>query len=249
MPYDIITGRDSSDKKSFGSRGLVYLGKGFVQMGQYTSLSNKIFMDIARSHVVLVAGKRGSGKSYTLGVITEELSNLPPEAKNNIASLIFDTMGIFWTMKYRNEKDKELLREWELKSQSLPVKIFVPLEHYQEYIQKGIPVDEKLALDASELTAEDWLITFNLDMINPVAVLIERTISSLKSEGKFNLSQMIKALEKDSKSSNETKNAAVALFEAADTWGIFAKTQEEATQVKDLIKGGTTSILDLSVYN
>jgi len=66
MAYDIITGRDESDKKSFGERGLVFIGKGYVKMGQYTSLSNKIFMDVARSHVILVAGKRGSGKSYTL---------------------------------------------------------------------------------------------------------------------------------------------------------------------------------------
>ena len=40
----------------------VYLGKHFVKMGQITSLSNRIMMDVARSHVVLVAGKRGGGK-------------------------------------------------------------------------------------------------------------------------------------------------------------------------------------------
>ena len=55
MGYDIIIGRDEADKKAFGDRGLIYLGKGYVKMGQYTSLSNKIFMDVARSHVVLVA--------------------------------------------------------------------------------------------------------------------------------------------------------------------------------------------------
>ena len=74
MSYEIILGRDESDKKKFGDKGLIFIGKGYVRMGQYTSLSNKIFMDVARSHVVLVAGKRGSGKSYTLGVIAEEIS-------------------------------------------------------------------------------------------------------------------------------------------------------------------------------
>lgn len=66
MPYDIIIGRDEADKKAFGDRGLVYIGKGYVKMGQYTSLSNKIFMDIARSHVILVAGKRGCLEGNTL---------------------------------------------------------------------------------------------------------------------------------------------------------------------------------------
>ena len=102
MPYDIIVGRDESDKVKFGSEGLIYIGKGYVKMGQTTSLSNRILMDVARSHVVLVVGKRGSGKSYTLGVIAEEMANLPPEVAQNIAVLMFDTMGIFWTMSYKN---------------------------------------------------------------------------------------------------------------------------------------------------
>src|SRR3989338_1255347 len=62
MAYDIIIGRDLADKKRFGDKGLIYIGKGYVKMGNYTPLSNKLWMDVARSHVVLVAGKRGSGK-------------------------------------------------------------------------------------------------------------------------------------------------------------------------------------------
>src|SRR3989344_9510001 len=102
-------------------------------MAQHTSLSNRILMDIARSHVILVAGKRGSGKSYSLGVIAESLSDLPSETGKNIASLIFDTMGIFWTMKYKNEKDSSLLKSWNLESKELPIKVFVPLGKVTEY--------------------------------------------------------------------------------------------------------------------
>ena len=160
MPYDIIAGRDEADKKRFGSRGLVYLGKGYVTMGSYTSLSNFIYMDVARSHVVLVAGKRGSGKSYSIGAIAEELSSLPEEERKNIASLIFDTMGIFWTMKYKNEKEKELLAEWNLKPKNLPVKIFVPFGFFDDYEKRGLPVDERFALKVSELNAEDWIVFF-----------------------------------------------------------------------------------------
>lgn len=248
MPYNIIVGRNESDKKSFGNNGLVFLGKGYVHMGQYTSLSNPIFMDVARSHVVLVAGKRGSGKSYTLGVIAEELSNLPKEVSRNIASLIFDTMGIFWTMKFENQKDKELLGSWNLQSKNLPVKVFVPFGHFQNYIDKRIPVDEKFALDVSEMNAEDWILTFGLDFINPVAVLIERMITRLKKKGKFNIKDIIAELKKEEQSSDE-KNAAIGLFEAAETWGVFAESIEEATKVEDLVNAGTTTVMDLSVYN
>jgi len=249
MGYDIITGRNVSDKEAFGDKGLVLIGKGYVKMGQYTSMSNTILMDVARSHVILVAGKRGSGKSYTLGVIAEELSNLPREASQNIASLIFDTMGIFWTMKYKNEKDKSLLQEWNLKPKDLPIKVFVPYGHYDSYLQKGIPVDKKFALDVAEMNPEDWVLTFGLDIINPVSILIQRTITKLKEKGNFGIDDIISNIENDPKTPSEIRNAAAALFEAADTWGIFAKGDEKPTQVKDLITAGTTSILDLSVYN
>ena len=249
MPYDIIIGRGSADKKTFGEKGLVFLGKGYVKMGQHTSLSNNIFMDVARSHVILVAGKRGSGKSYTMGVIMEELSNLPKETSQNLASLIFDTMGIYWTMKYLNEKDKEILQEWEIKSKNTPVKVFVPYGFYDEYIDRGIPVDESFALDPTELNSEDWISTFSLDMINPVSVLIERTISDLKKTGSFTLREITEKIHRDEKSSAEIKNAATSLFEAAKTWGIFSENAKTGIQMKDLIKSGTTSVLDLSVYN
>ena len=69
MVYDIILGRDEADKIRLGDKGLIFIGKGYVKMGRYTSLSNRIFMDVARSHVVLVAGKRGYGKTLTHGHI------------------------------------------------------------------------------------------------------------------------------------------------------------------------------------
>lgn len=249
MPYDIITGRNTSDKKDFMNRGLAYIGKGYVKMGQYTSLSNKIFMDIIRSHVILVAGKRGSGKSYTLGVIAEELSNLPKEVSQNIASLIFDTMGIYWTMKYPNEKDKDLLQEWGLKPKNLNVKIFVPYGFYEDYLRRGIPVDEQFALDICEMSAEDWILTFGLDIINPVAVLIERTITRLKEKKSFEMEDIIKEIEKDEKTDREIKNAGAGLFEAANTWGIFSKKGIPPTKVNHLVNAGMTTVLDLSIYN
>jgi hypothetical protein len=249
MGYDIILGRDESDKVKFGDKGLIYLGKGYVKMGQYTSLSNNIFMDVVRSHVVLVAGKRGSGKSYTIGVMAEEITNLPAEVSQNIASLIFDTMGIYWTMKYENEKDRKLLQEWNLKTKVLPVKVFIPFGYYNNYLEKGIPIDEKFALDVNEMNPEDWIITFGLDITNPISVLIQRALSKLKERGKFEIRDIISFIEEDDKSEREVKNATIGLFEAANSWGIFAKENENPTEIKDLINAGVTSVLDLSVYN
>ncbi len=250
MSYDIIIGRNKSDKEDFKDKGLSYIGKGFVKMGNYTSLSNKILIDVVRSHVVLVAGKRGSGKSYTLGVLAEELTNLPKGVKENVASLIFDTMGIYWTMKYKNEKDKQLLSDWDLKPMNLPVKVFVPYGHFHSFREKGMPIDKPFALDSNEMNAEDWILTFGLGITDPVGVLIERTINNLKqNEEEINIKKIINALEKDSKTERETKNAAQGLFQAAQTWGIFASSKKNATKILDLVNPGMTTVLDLSVYN
>lgn len=250
MPYDIIIGRNEGDKKDFGDRGLVYIGKGYVKMGQHISLSNKIFLDVVRTHVILIAGKRGSGKSYTMGVIAEQLANLPKEVNQNIASIIFDTMGIYWTMKYKNEKDKEMLADWDLQAKNLPVKTFVPYGHFDSHVEKGIAVDEKFALDVTEMKAEDWVLTFGLSLTDPVGVIIETTVTRLgESEENFDIKDIIENLDQDERSSQDTKNAAVGLFQAANAWGIFAKKGMKPTAITDLVNGGTMTILDLSVYS
>ena len=63
MVYDIIIGRSEKDRKNYVKEGTILIGKQYVKMGQITSLSNEIFLDVARSHVVFICGKRGSDKS------------------------------------------------------------------------------------------------------------------------------------------------------------------------------------------
>ena len=63
--YDIVVGRNIKDKEKFGSKGTIFLGKSFVKMGRTTSLSNNILLDVIRSHVIFVCGKRGGGKCLT----------------------------------------------------------------------------------------------------------------------------------------------------------------------------------------
>ncbi len=208
-------------------------------------------LTVDKNHSFIANGiiSHNSGKSYTLGVIAEELSSLPKEASQNIGSLIFDTMGIYWTMKFKNEKDKDLLTEWDLKQKNLPVKIFVPFGHYDSYLEKGIPADETFALDVNELNPEDWILTFGLELINPVSIIIQRVLTKLKEQGKYDLDDILDALNSDEKTPQEIKNAAIGLFEAANTWGIFAKKGGEATKVEQLVSAGITTVLDLSVYN
>jgi DNA helicase HerA-like ATPase len=248
MPYDIVIGRDKEDKRKFGNEGLIFIGKGYVQMGNYTSLSNRLWLDVVRSHVILVAGKRGSGKSYSLGVIAEEMSKLPDEVKDNLAPLIFDTMGIFWTMKFKNDKDITLLDDWGLKGENLPVNIWVPYGYFEEFEKRKIPVDNKFALAANELEIEDWLSIFELEMINPVSIIIQKVIARLQNQF-YDIDDIIAEIRAETDAEELTKKSALSLFEAARSWKIFAKKNEPATKIEELIARGKTSVLDMSMYS
>ncbi len=188
--------------------------------------------------------------SYTLGAIAEELCDLPEEVSQNIAPLIFDTMGIFWTMKYKNEKDSELLQEWGLKPKNLPVTVWAPYGFFEEYEKRQIPVDKKFAIKASELFAEDWIITFNLKITEPTSIIIQRAISGLQEENKdFDITTIIETIQGDEESEEKDRQAAIALFQAAETWGIFARRGQKGTEISELIQAGRSSVLDVSVYS
>ncbi|MBI4980880.1 hypothetical protein HZC30_04975 [Candidatus Woesearchaeota archaeon] len=62
MAFDVIIGRSKKEVEKFGLKGTILMGKQYVKMGQTTSLSNPVYMDVAGAHVVFIVGKRGSGK-------------------------------------------------------------------------------------------------------------------------------------------------------------------------------------------
>src|SRR3990170_8674575 len=100
---EIIVGREPEDLHKYGKTGTIFLGKHVVGKGFEYHYTNPIMMDVLRPHVILITGKRGSGKSYSGAVIAEEIMKLPEEIKNNLSVLMVDTMGIFWSMKIPNE--------------------------------------------------------------------------------------------------------------------------------------------------
>ncbi|MAE42374.1 nucleotidyltransferase [Candidatus Woesearchaeota archaeon] len=244
--YDIIIGRNQEDVKKWGTSGTIFMGKHYVKMGQTTSLSNKIHMDVARSHVVFVCGKRGSGKSYTLGVIAESIIDLPEEIRNNISIIMLDTMGIYWTMKYPNKQDKELLKEWELETKPLNVNIFTPAGYYKKYKEQGIPTDFPFSIKTSELSAYEWSEVFDIDLHSPIGILIDRIIENFKENNEdYDIDDIVKAIQKDERSSKEVKDAAENRFLSTKHWGLFSK---DGTLLEDLVIPGQITVLDVSCY-
>ncbi len=248
MAYEIILGRDAHEREKFGLQGTILIGKHYVKMGQVTALSQPVYLDLNRAHVVFVAGKRGSGKSYALGVLAEGIAQLQDqEVKERLSVVMLDTMGIYWTMKYANHKDEALFKEWGIEGAAVPVQIHTPYGFFNEYKEKGIPTDYPFSINPGELGPEDWNIAFELHQTDPVAIFTERVVLTvLETHGKsFGIDDILAVIRADTKEVPSVRNAAENRFLSVKSWGVFSP---EATRVRDLAKPGVVSIIDLSPY-
>lgn len=244
--YEIIVGRNSDDLKKYGAYGTAYIGKHIVGLGEDAHTTSKILLDLVRPHVMLICGKRGSGKSYSAGVIAEEMAVLPEELRKNLAFIIIDPMGIYWSMKNLNEKDSELLRKWDLKPKGVDVNLFVPRGKAAEYESAGILWDYTISLPAGEFSAEDWAITFNIEAFSDTGVLLGRIIKNLKDRSDaYSIKDIIAEIESDKRAEQKHKDVLRSLFENIDAWGIFGK---EKISLDEMFKPGSISVIDISHY-
>ncbi|MFP4403353.1 MAG: ATP-binding protein [Candidatus Woesearchaeota archaeon] len=245
--FDIIVGRNKKDAEKFGTKGTIFLGRQYIQMGQVTSLSNNVFMDMLRAHVVFICGKRGGGKSYTMGVIAEGMASLPFEIAQNLSIILLDTMGIYWTMKYGNMKEEKMLHGWKIEPKPLDIKIYTPKGFYYKFKEEGIPTDEPFSIKPSELNSQDWCITFEISQMSPMGVLIERTINQLKDiQTDYSIEDIIATIRKDIRSDKNVVDAVENMFLNTLEWGLFDK---EGTKLRDLAASGQVTVLDVSCYS
>jgi hypothetical protein len=212
-------------------------------MGEVESLSNLVYLDVNHSQVIFICGKRGSGKSYTLGAIAEGMAALPEQERKKLALVILDTMGIFWTMKYPNRNDVTLLKEWGLTGEGLDIVIFTPTGFFDAYKKQGIPTDYAFSILPSELDATDWATAFEITLTEPVGVLIERVLTQLRiAKPRFTLDDIVHAL---AKTNDDAAGAAINRFTNAKQWGLFS---DQGTPLRELVKPGQVAILDVSCY-
>jgi DNA helicase HerA-like ATPase len=222
-------------------------GEGILFLGNYMALDHskgaEVYLDALKPHAVLICGKRGYGKSYTMGCMLEELAFLPEPVKGNLASLIIDTMGIFWTMKNPNISEARRLKNWELTPSGLETEIFVPAGNIEAYKKRNIEV-KPFSISIRELSGSQWCRVLRIEEVSPLGILLVRTIESLREKSEpYSFEDLINEISLDSRSDSSSKGAAENCFRAVKSWGLFSK---EGTPLSELIAGGRTTILDVS---
>ena len=218
---------------------------GTLNVGRYLaldkSMGSHVQMDALRPHAILICGKRGYGKSYTMGTLIEELASLPSNI--NIAPLVIDTMGIFWTMRHPNTKEVDILSKCGLIPKGFDMELFVPagnLKHYEKMHIEAKP----FSIYVSELSGYDWCSLFDLEPISPLGVYVLKTIEEIKENAcDFSLMNLIDFMNNDVEADPTLRNAAKNYFRTAISWGIF---HENGIDICDIIQKGKIVILDLS---
>ena len=245
MAYETVVGRMKEDLEKFGKKGVGYIGKHIVGSGEDAHVTTKVLIDLLRPHIILICGKRGTGKSYAAGVITEEIAQLPEEFLKNLSVVMIDTMGIFWSMKRPNEQQGELLRQWSLESRGFNnVKMFVPFKQIESYKQSGLPVDGGLSVLPYEFSAEEWALAFNLKRTEPIAIALEKNVNKLmESKKKFTIEDLIVTIKDDREVNDDVKHALENLLTVANQWGVFG---DQGINIDDIVQPGQISVVDVS---
>ncbi|MDD3159776.1 MAG: ATP-binding protein [Candidatus ainarchaeum sp.] len=243
-----ILGRDLKDIEKYGSSGTAYIGKVVMSSGEKPVLGRKVLVDVSRPHLILVCGKRGGGKSYTLAVIMEEMARLDPVIRSRVSTITIDTVGIFWGLKIpAGQNDLKDLSEWDLKPEQTNVKIFVPKGQLAFYQEKKLPIDGAFTLKCSELEETEWLALFHLSWNDPEGILISRIVQRVKEKvgTYYGIDELIGAVKSDTDAKEETKQAVISRLNLAKSWGLIEK---DGTKISDLATPGAITAIDVSSY-
>ncbi|MHA1155790.1 MAG: ATP-binding protein, partial [Candidatus Heimdallarchaeota archaeon] len=239
----IILGRGSSTIKQIGCQGTMYLGR-VSEKGKHDLYGKKVLVDAVFPHVIFISGHRGSGKSYTLGVIAEELS----KADLGIGVILVDPIGIFWALKNENSDVNEsvLLEKWGLNPDFLKnIEVFTPIGIFNDY--KDETVDTPFALKPSDLHIEDWCRTFDIDRYEVRGTVLEKAMQIVSREQKdYSIDDLLAALDDPGITNSYRSDSIQAIrsrMNAAKGWGIFSGN---GTPLSALSSPNKISVLDIS---
>lgn len=242
MP-NICVGRDDEDQEEHGIDGTGLIGKHLVGEGQEAHTANQVYMDLARPHVMGLFGKRGTGKSYSMGTIAEEIHD--SDISDNLSTIIIDSMGVYWSMKKPNERATGILENWGLKPKNYDANIYIPEGKTDEFAEREIPYDETFTINPGELTSNEWAMALNIDINSDMGILLDRTISKLKeSAGEdYQLEHILKGIHKFG-FDNETVRGLENRLRNAEDWGVFG----DESSLEKFTSRGEMSIIDMSVF-
>lgn len=247
----------------------VFLGR-LAEAGQLV----KVDFDLSLPHVVAIFGKRGSGKSYTLGSFIEGLCT--KEAETTIsaitktrATLLFDTLGIFqWLdVPLSLNSSQKLLQEqalaqrgWDIQSEPLDVQIWIPRGTASSSRQQ-----KEFTINCADFTASDWGYLFGVDILQDrMGQLLNDVYEKVVNEGwsdrtsthpptlRYAIEDLMECLQSDTELlttyHSETRRAVLQQLSVYWRNPLFQPKRKPPTALKWLMEKGEVSEQDLKAY-
>jgi DNA helicase HerA-like ATPase len=222
-----------------------------INLGKDMKSDTDAYLDDSRSRAVLICGKRGSGKSYTLGVIIEELIEA-----GDALTIILDPMGIYHPMSLPNIDQERELWDWGMSAKGMPVHLLVPGDPEQRYggreviaelERRGVHI-KPLRLNPSDLSPDSWCGLFDLSINDVMGIALYRAVQNLGRKRKelFFVSDIIAEIEMDGRVQDRTREALLNRLEMAVDWNLFSDRYQEIWEMFDQ---RAVNIVDLSVLD
>jgi DNA helicase HerA-like ATPase len=222
-----------------------------LNIGRDAKGTEYVYLDASRSRAVLVCGKRGSGKSYTLGVIIEELHRA-----GNVLTIIVDPMGIYYPIAQPNHEQERVLWDWGLTAQSLPTILLVPGDPIRLYGGKEV-VDAMQSLgvcfrqfrvNPADLSPDAWCELFDLSIADVMGIALFRAVQHLARRHKehFFIADMIEQVEGDGLIADRTREALLNRLRMAQDWDLFSVQYQSVWEV---FEPNSINIVDLSTLD
>jgi len=209
----------------------------------------QVYLDDARSRAVLICGKRGSGKSYTMGVFLEELVQ-----REDVLVIVADPMRNFHTMSLPNHEQEKTLWEWGLSAKGVPVRLLVPGDPQVRYGKEVIAAFEQrrvqvesLRINPGDVPPDGWLDLFGLDITQPMGIALYRAVQRCRQQKgvHFFVPDIIDRLRKDPQVKETSVQALILRLETAvNEWDIFSSRYHEISEV---FVPQTVNVIDLGV--
>jgi DNA helicase HerA-like ATPase len=173
-PFDLSGGSVWLGPGAHAPRDGLWLGS-LAELGP--SKLPQVWLSTAKEQVVAVVGKRGSGKSFTLGVIAEGLAlgtPAPNVAKQSRprATLLFDPLDVYWTTRFAvsPSPNEEAQRHYEIADTSKLAGLQFNVEAWVPGVSNRRPADPSwfrtLQLPVPLLGVEEWELLLGVNMLN-----------------------------------------------------------------------------------
>ena len=241
----------------------LYLGR-LAETGALTDVR----FDAAHPHVIAIFGKRGSGKSYTMGSMLESLCTRRSESSishigQDRAVLLFDTLGIFqWTdISLAEAADEPVIQQqravwrgWNLQPEPLDVQVWIPQGTRSETTPAS---HHEFAVRTPDLTAADWGYLLDLDiyqdrmgqLLNDAYLKV--TVEGWQGEGRrqapkpvYSLDDVITCIKLDDElQSSYQAETRRAVLQQLSTFRRNPLFQDEGTPLLDLLTPGRMNVL------